>query len=86
MAPFHEVLASQVESLKRNLSEEHELALDTLHAQNALLRQKLDSKQKTYRELLRKYKELQPEDYVMEEREELCETMGLSDPPPSRRW
>ena len=31
----------QVESLKRNLSEEHELALDTLHAQNALLRQKL---------------------------------------------
>lgn len=83
MAPFHEVLASQVESLKRNLSEEHELALDTLHAQNALLRQKLDSKQKTYRELLRKYKELQPEDYVMEEREELCETMGLSDPPPS---
>mmetsp|Transcript_18253 Transcript_18253/g.30901 ORF Transcript_18253/g.30901 Transcript_18253/m.30901 type:complete len:703 (-) Transcript_18253:119-2227(-) len=81
MAPFHEVLASQVENLKRNLSEEHELALDTLHAQNALLRQKLDSKQKAYRELLRKYKELQPEDHVMEEREELCETMELSDPP-----
>lgn len=84
MAPFHEVLALQVESLKRNLSEEHELALDTLHAQNALLRQKLDLKQKAYRELLRKYKELQPEDHVMEEREELCETMEfLSDPPRS---
>ena len=73
MAPFHEVLASQVESLKQNLVEEHEKALDVLQAQNAALRAKLDRKRQEYGQLLYRYQQLHPEDHVPEEREQLCQ-------------
>ncbi|CAK9008573.1 unnamed protein product [Durusdinium trenchii] len=73
MAPFHEALATQVETLKQSLAHEHEIALDILREQNAVLRAKVDAQNHEYKQLLLKCQQLQPVDFVPAEREALCE-------------